>query len=153
MVARDIMTTDVVYVRTTDIARKGAERLLEGTHAALPVLDENDNVVGILSETDILGLAIPEYLSSVADFSFLPNSYAFPPSEGWDIDEVTVGEIMRTAILRTVSPDEPVIEVARIMVREHVRRCPVVEDGKLVGIISRRDLMEIIVRPAIEGTS
>ncbi|NSW58526.1 MAG: CBS domain-containing protein [Armatimonadetes bacterium] len=151
MVARDIMKTDVVTIEAGESVRRAGEIMLDTGYAALPVVSPEGAILGLLTESDILGLAIPEYLSNT-DLSFMPKKDRFPGPESVDLDSVTVGQAMRRAILRTVGPDEPVIEVAQIMVREHVRRCPVVENGKLVGIISRRDLMEIIVRPAVDGT-
>jgi len=151
MVARDIMNQDVVTVRVTDSIRCAAHKMLEAEYAALPVVDDEDQVVGLLSETDILALTLPEYLHSVADLGFLPKSLQFPAPGARDLDTTKVGDILRTDILEVVEADEPVIEVVRLMVTQHVRRCPVVEKGKLVGIIARRDLMQIIVRPTIEA--
>lgn len=150
MVARDIMKTEVVSLLGTDTARRAGEVMLESGYSALPVIDESGILLGVFGESDILALTLPEYLSTV-DLSFLPKSISFPMPGGQDLDSVQVASVLRPQMLRAVPPDEPVVEVARIMVREHVRRCFVVEDRKLVGIISRRDLMQIIVRPTIEA--
>lgn len=151
MAARDVMTTAVVSVRVGDSVRAAAEAMVSSGYAALPVLDDEENVVGLITETDVLALAIPEYLRGAGDLGFLPGSYSFPAPGVRDLDLTTVADILRTDILRTVDEDEPVIEVARIMLQQHIRRCPVVRDGKLVGIISRRDLVERILRPALEA--
>ena len=151
MVARDLMTRDVVAVNVDETVRQVAQKMLATNYAALPVVDEHHRVVGLVSESDVLAVLLPEYLDGIADLGFLPPSYEIPEAEIRDLDTATAKDIMRKAILRTVAPDEPAIEIARIMVREHIRRCPVVEDNKLVGIVSRRDLMDALVRPAIEA--
>ena len=153
MVVGDIMHTEVVSVRADDSVRTAAAVMLDSGFSALPVLDEDDNVVGLISQADIIGVTVPEYLRNAVDLSFLPGSFSFPVPGGCDLDTTTVGDILRTDILYTVEEDEPIVEVARIMVQHHVRRCPVVRERKLVGMVSRRDLMELIVRPTLEGTT
>ena len=64
---------------------------------------------------------------------------------------VLVGGVMRPEAVYTVTEDEPVAEIVRIMVQHHVRRTPVVRDGKLVGIVSRGDLMRALVHPSFEA--
>lgn len=151
MVARDIMTPEVVTVGVSDTVRQVGQTMLKSGYAALPVVDDDYKLVGLVSESDVLSVILPEYLDSVGDLSFLPSSYEIPDEEMHDLDTMTADHIMRKAILRTVGPDEPAIEIARIMVREHIRRCPVVQNDRLVGIVSRRDLMEAIVRPTLEA--
>lgn len=153
MVVRDIMETEVVSVPATDSVRRAGEVMLEMGFAALPVVDAEGALVGIILEEDVLGAAIPGYVSQIEDLSFLPKSDSFPWPGRADLDALRVGQLMRDATPQVIGPDEPILEAARIMLSTHVRRCLVVEDGKLVGIVGRSDLMEIIVRPALEGTS
>lgn len=153
MIARDVMRTEVFFVRADDSVRQAAETMLDCGYGVLPVLDDEDNVTALISEVDVLAISIPEYLRSVADLSFVPKSLSFPAPGGRDLDTTAVREIARTDILAVVDEDEPVLEVVRIMIDDNVRRCPVVRDGKLVGIISRRDLVELIVKPTLEATA
>jgi len=152
MVVRDVMHADVEYVTTTDSVHHAAEVLLTCNEGALPVVDEHHRVVGLLSETDLLALAIPSYIDAESDLSFLPRSVELPTLCSADLKGLTVGDVLRTDILALIEEDDPIVEAARIMVRQRVRRCPVVRDGKLVGVLSRRTLMDILVRPAVEGT-
>lgn len=152
MVVRDVMNADVDYVTTSDTVYHAARLLLGGGEGALPVVDENHQVAGLLSETDLLALAIPSYIDEEDDLSFLPKSAELPTLCSADLEGLTVGDVLRTDILALIEEDDPIVEAARVMVRQRVRRCPVVRDGKLVGVLSRRTLMDILVRPAVEGT-
>lgn len=151
MVARDVMKTDLVTAHPGDSVRAAAQVMLDRGYGALPVVDDEGKLVGLISETDVLALCIPGYLRETADLSFLPRTFQFPVADGEELDTTTVGEVVRTDILQVVEEDEHLLEVVRIMVQRHVRRCPVVRDGKLIGIISRRDLMQMLVRPIVEG--
>ena len=150
MIARDIMKTNMVTLLGTDTALRAGEIMLQTGHSALPVVDDEGRLLGVFGESDILALTLPAYLSTT-DLSFLPKSSDFPLPGGTELDTVQVASVLRPEMLRAVRPDEPVVEVARTMVSEAVRRCMVVEDGTLVGIISRSDLMRIIVRPTLDG--
>jgi CBS domain-containing membrane protein len=143
MVARDIMTKEVVTIR------EAADLLAGLAYDALPVVNEANQVIGVVSYRDLIRLALPDYLDDV-DLSFLPPSAQFfPKAGGVPIGEVKVGSFMRKDYFPQMAPDEPVAEVARIMITEDVRRVVVVEGGKLLGIISRGDVVRAIVHPAI----
>jgi CBS domain-containing protein len=151
MVARDIMTREVVTISPEATAREAVERLHAAHYGALPVMDETGEVVGVVSYQDILRLALPEYLDEV-DLSFLPASAGFFPAGRVQesLGDVQVKDFMRPGYLPQVAPTEPVAEVARIMLKESVRRVVVVEGGRLVGIISRGDIVGAIVKPAMD---
>jgi CBS domain-containing protein len=115
---RDAMTTDVVSARVTDAIDEVAARLVELRHRSLPVVDEQRRLVGVVSEADLLGR---EPLSGRAQGG-------------------TVGEVMTRDVI-TLSPDDS-IGSARLLIAEHgLRTVPVVEDGKLAGVLSRVDLV------------
>jgi CBS domain-containing protein len=115
---RDAMTTDVVTARVTDPIDEVAARLVELRHRSLPVVDEQRRLVGLVSEADLLGR---EPLSGRTEGS-------------------TVGAVMTREVI-TLSPDDS-IGAARLLVAEHgLRMVPVVEGGKLVGVLSRTDLI------------
>lgn len=147
VVARDIMATHVVTVQETATARQVAEVLLGSPYDAVPVVDENRRLVGMVSYVELIRLALPDFLDKV-DLSFLPPSAGFfPRSDDTQIGDVLVSEFMRRGQLPQVCPEEPVAEVARIMVHEDVRRVVVVEDCQVIGIISSGDVVRAIVSP------
>ena len=123
MLAKDIMGR-VKAARKTAKARDIAMKLLSGEHSSLPVVDDEGFVVGIISEFDILKAI----------------------RGGKSLDEVTVDEMMsRNPIC--VEEDMPVDRLIDVMTDKHLIRVPVVRDGKLVGSISRSNILDSIVTP------
>jgi CBS domain-containing protein len=151
MTARDIMSTDVVKLSERATIREAVALLNSTHHGALPVINDAEEVVGVLSYQDVMRLALPEYLDGV-DLSFLPASSGFFPKSGEydNLGDVPVKEVMRPGYLPEVRPAEPVAEVARVMLKDQARRVVVVDEGRLVGIITRGDVVRAIVQPCIE---
>jgi CBS domain-containing protein len=115
---RDAMTTEVVTARSTEQIDAVAARLVERRHRSLPVVDEQRRLVGLVSEADLLGR---EPLSGRTNGR-------------------TVGSVMTKDVV-TVSPEDS-ISTARLLVAEHgLRMVPVVEGGRLVGVLGRSDLI------------
>ncbi len=154
MVARDIMTSDVVTLRDEATAREAAELLLGSRYDAVPVVNAEREVMGVVSYEDLIRLALPEYLDEV-DLSFLPASAQFfPAGDAASLADVKVNSFMRRDYLPVVSPDEPVAEVARVMLKADVRRVVVVDaSGRLVGLVSRGDVVRAIVSPLMHSES
>jgi CBS domain-containing protein len=115
---REAMTTDVVTARAIEPIDTVAERLVERRHKSLPVVDDQHRLVGIVSEADILG---KEPLSG--------------RTNGRSVASVMTKDVI------TLSPDDS-ISSARLLVAEHgLRMVPVVEQGRVVGVLSRSDLI------------
>jgi CBS domain-containing protein len=139
----DVMTTSVVTVdRITpyqDIDRLLAEHKISG----VPVLKMGRHVVGVVSESDLLA-AEDKSVRQARLEAESPRRWRLrqPPRTG-----LTAGTLM-TAPAITIGPDTTIPGAARLMNTHRVRRLPVVDgDGKLVGIVSRRDLLSVFLRP------
>ncbi len=112
MKAEDVMTTRVVTI-TEDQSKQQAARLLaQHRISGLPVVNADQVVVGVVTEYDVIG------------------------KEG-----KTVGEIMTRGVI-SVTPDTELEEVSHLLVHERIKRLPVLDQGKLVGIVSRADLVK-----------
>ena len=113
--AKDIMTTRVVTVKPSTSIEDAARLLVRRKISGVPVVDEKDKtkVVGILTEADLL--AAPSGAKTVA-------------------------EVMKKRVV-SVSPDTSVDEIAEILVKKKIKRVPVIDAGKLVGIVSRIDVL------------
>ncbi|MDT7894514.1 MAG: hypothetical protein LASZOEIN_001269 [Candidatus Fervidibacter sp.] len=119
--AKDIMTTKVVTVKPSTSIEDAARLLVRRKISGVPVVDEKDKtkVVGILTEADLL--AAPSGAKTVA-------------------------EVMKKRVV-SVSPDTSVDEIAEILVKKKIKRVPVIDAGKLVGIVSRIDVLRAISIP------
>ncbi len=143
MRAIDVMVRDVVTVRPdTDVA-DAIKLLAEHDVSALPVVDEQGNLIGILSEADLVHRVEigtekrrPWWLEAVTGASTLAEEFA--KSHGKE-----VGEIMTSDVV-SVSEDTPLAEIAALFERKRIKRVPVVKDGKLVGVVSQSNLIQAL---------
>ena len=135
---RDVMTPDVVSVRENAEYKDMVRVMRHCGVSAFPVLDSRDNVVGVVSEDDLL---VKEGLLGAETQGLRRHGDRAKAAA------LTAGQLMsRPAI--TVSPDATLAEAARTMHGRHVKRLPVVAgDGRLVGIVSRQDLLGVYDRP------
>jgi CBS domain-containing protein len=143
MRATDVMVRDVVTVRPDMNVADAVKLLSEHDVSALPVVDEAGKLVGILSEADLIHRVEigtekrrPWWLEAVTGASTLAEEFA--KSHG-----KKVGEIMTSGAI-SVSEDTPLSEIAALFERKRIKRVPVVKDDKLVGIVSRSNLIQAL---------
>ena len=140
MLARDIMTTDVVTIAPDLSVEQIAQLLLSCGISGVPVVDAGGGLIGLVSEGDLLRRhegGTERHRSWWLSLLTGPEERAreFVKTHGRTAEQVMTREVM------TVTADTPVGEIARIMERRHIKRLPVVEDGKIVGIVSRANLL------------
>ncbi|MFE9846162.1 CBS domain-containing protein [Streptomyces goshikiensis] len=132
----DLMTDEVVSVAPDTAFKDVAKLLAQYGVSGLPVLDDEDRVVGVVSQTDVLAHAAPP--PHPAEETARPTG---PP---------TAGDVMSAPAV-TVHAEETAADAARLMTRRGIERLPVVdEEDRLVGIVTRRDLLRLFVRPDSE---
>jgi CBS domain-containing protein len=139
----DVMTRDVVSVTPDTPLKDVAAAIVERGISGLPVCDADGAVVGVLSEADLLVKQGGSPERSGGLFAWLVETASAP-----DLAKLrahTAGEAMTSPAV-TVETASPVSEAARTMVSLGVNRLPVVEDGRLVGIVTRADLVRLFTR-------
>ncbi len=119
--AADVMTRAVVTVGLNTRLTEVIDLLLRHGISGMPVVDEDSYLLGIISEHDVINFA----LSGVAA-------------------DTCVSEAMTREVV-SFPPDESCPAVVNCLVRKGLRRAPIVEDGKLIGIVSRRDLLRMLL--------
>jgi CBS domain-containing protein len=124
MKARDVMNKRVTAATPRAIGRDLALQLLSGMYSGLPVIDASSRVLGVVTEFDLLKAV----------------------QTGKDIQTVKAEEIMGAPAV-CVEEDEPLESVIEKMTAHHIIRVPVVRDGKLVGVISRADILSRMIEP------
>jgi CBS-domain-containing membrane protein len=137
---RDVMSTHVIAVRQSAPYKDMAAMLREQRVSAFPVLDDHNKVIGVVSESDLLTKAALE--------GTMPGMLQGMMSqrEHARASAVTAAELMTTPPV-TIGPDEPVTQAARLMYSRHVKRLPVIsDDGTLIGIVSRADVLSVYGR-------
>ncbi len=139
MRVKDIMTAPVITVRPDMPIKEAAALLVERAISAVPVVDEAGILIGIVSEADFVRLETePD-----------PRAHAIPVSHRDRVVPRTVREIMTREVI-AAPEDADVAEVARLMLEHHVKRLPVVADERVIGIVSRRDILRMLTRSDAE---
>jgi CBS domain-containing protein len=142
MNAADVMTTGAATVRPETPLVEAARLMVEHRISGLPVVDGNDRLVGIISQGDFVrpkGGAKPRLLDLLAGAGAASALASIRVEEFMTRDPVTV------------AVDTPLAEIVELMNRHNVRRLPVATDGKIVGIVSRANFLEALVRKSQAG--
>lgn len=146
-----VMTSDVICAEYATPLKEVARLLADGRISGLPVVDDDEKVIGVISETDLvtrqaeaLGTDEPKRRSALAESTSAGRRRAAKSRA------FTAGQLMTEPPV-TVHADETIAEAARIMAQRHVERLPVLdEENRLVGIVTRRDLLRVFLRPDAE---
>jgi len=114
MIAKDIMTTDIISVEPAMTVRKLAMTLIKNQISGAPVTGKNGKIVGIVSEADLVA------------------------KKGKDVKTIMSKKVI------SVAEETPVEEIAQLMTRHKIKRLPVMKGDKVVGIVSRADIVNAI---------
>jgi CBS domain-containing protein len=120
--AKDVMTKEVLTIGPEATLAEAIEVLIEKKISGMPVVNDSGEVVGIISEKDILNFAFDGHLHNTR-----------------------VKEAMSVNIV-SFPPDADINSIALAIADRHFRRVPVIENGKIVGIISRRDIIRVALK-------
>ncbi|MBP1887492.1 CBS domain-containing protein [Sinorhizobium mexicanum] len=146
MRADEIMTTNVATISTASSVRHAIETMVTKGLSGLPVIDDDGAVAGMLTEGDLLRrVELGKGGGTGAAESALVDLDRYIRSNSWRITDLMSTEVV------TVGRDAPIGAVAELMFEHKIKRVPVVDNGTLVGIISRVDLLRAIVDVPGEG--
>jgi len=144
---RDVMTTNVITVDRITPYKEIARLLTEHRISGVPVLTMGRHVAGVVTEADLLAVEDRPARRARADVVAGQRRWL---RRGTRQPALVAGDLMTSPAI-TIHPDATIPGAARVMNASHVRRLPVVdEDGKLMGIVSRRDLLSVFLRPDSE---
>ncbi len=138
MIVGDVMSTGVVTAKATDTVRSVVGKMLSRHCGAIPVVDDEGKLLGLVAVRDVMIPLYPNYGDYIhdnvhsRDFEEMEEGYP-------DVMKKPVGDIMTKNPL-TVAPHDPILQAASYMGLKHFRRIPVEENGKLVGMISMGDV-------------
>jgi CBS-domain-containing membrane protein len=143
MQARDVMVSPVITVKQSSTVREVAETFLKHRISGAPVVDDQGKVVGVVSEGDLMHRAETGterkrswWLLSLTADQTLATDYVKAHS-------CRVADIMSRHVI-TAAPDTPVRDIAEILEKSAVKRLPIMENGQLVGIVSRANLVQAV---------
>jgi len=132
---RELMTESPRSTRADTLLRDAARDLVRSGIGALPVIEADGLLVGMLSERELM-----RHMLSLASI----NGSIPRPQSGMERARRTVRDVMTRQVL-CVSPDQPLAEVASLMTNKDVDRVPVVEEGRLIGFLTRGDIVRKLI--------
>lgn len=146
LTARDIMQAEVVTIGPDATVRELADLLATSKVSGVPVVDAGGTVVGVVTEGDIVlqdaGLHFPHYIQFLDSTIYLESVSKFEERFRRTFG-IKVADIMSSEVV-SIAPDASVYDVASLMADSGVNRVPVLEEGRLVGIITRGDVVRAI---------
>jgi CBS domain-containing protein len=144
MQAADIMTTSVITAEPEMTVRIAAGTMVFAGVSGMPVIDQEGKLVGMVTEGDLMrrreigtGKRDSWWLESLASSSDLANMYVKE-------NATKVKDVMSTEVV-TITEGCPLVEIAELLDGRRIKRVPVVRDGRLVGVVSRANLIRAIV--------
>ena len=155
MNARDVMTRDVVSVASDTPMRKIAALLVEKRISGVPVIDGSGAPIGMVSEGDLIGRSEAER-EARQDWwlTMLAEGDAVNPEFLASLNYPTARDMMSAPVI-SVHEETSLEEIAGILTEHRIKRVPIVRDGRIVGIVSRADLVRALVArphiPAVRG--
>lgn len=146
MVVSEIMSRSVETVSPSATLKDVARVMLERSVGCLPVVDKDGAVIGIISESDFVGRMSAVQFSRETSHSLFGIWTKTPGIEKACAETAgfKVGDFMQTPVI-TVGPNDTVDEAVDRMLKNRIRRLPVVKGGKPVGILCRKDLLKIFL--------
>jgi CBS domain-containing protein len=145
---RDIMKTEVITVTPDTSVRDLADILAENKISGLPVIDGDGHLVGMVSEADVIvqdaDLHFPYYIAFLDSIIYLESFHTFR-ERFRKAFAVKVSEIMTKEVIY-ISPEASVHDAATLMADKKVNRLPVVESLRLMGIVTRGDIVQAIAQ-------
>lgn len=141
---RDLMTKDFVTIGPDSALKEAARRMLDAGVSGLPVMDDDGILIGIITEADFVATEADRRARKRAGLLRFIHRTEETPSQ-----ERLVGDAM-TADVVVIGPEADHADAARLMEKNKIKRVPVVENGRLVGLISRTDILRAYTRPDSE---
>lgn len=144
MQIRDAMTPHPARIRADAHLERAADIIALSGASELMVVDEHSVLVGVLSEGDVLRAAMPDRDEILEEGGTVADAFLLFLRKGGRLRDRTIAPFVVGAPI-VVTPDDHVGAAAAILIDHNLRRLPVVEDGKLVGTVSRADICRAVV--------
>ncbi|MDO5707064.1 MAG: CBS domain-containing protein [Andreesenia angusta] len=147
MQAKDIMKSELVLIHPDVKIKTAVKKMIENDISGIPVVDGSQKLLGIVTETDILNYGklqtMPDYLELLETILYrqTPNKYQ---EELLETLSEEVNSVMNDNVI-TVSPETPIGEVAVKMTDKDINRVIIVENDRVKGLISRKDILSNIL--------
>lgn len=149
MRAKDIMKKNVIYISKDEKVKEIVSILMQNHVSGVPVVDHNKQLIGIVTEKDLItkekGLNVSSYMEFIASILFVDGEIKYKGNYQ-NLRYLTATDIMSSPVY-AVHLNATLDEIASVMVNRHINRIPVIDEEKrLVGIIGRSDLLPTLLK-------
>ena len=143
MIASEFMTSNVISCRKNQTVGEAAKIMLEKGFSVMPITDENDSLVGVITESDFIGkmVDVPHAMASVKQllgqtFNCKDIESVYSQAKTKQLSDVMTKDPV------TISPSTSLTDIVELMVSKNLKRLLVMKDERIVGIITRKDLLK-----------
>ena len=149
MLVKEIMTTDLHTLTSDNTVKEAANLMLDKNISIIPVIDSDNKLLGVVTQSDFIGkkVEVPHAIMGIKQIF----GETFHSKNVEDVfaavRDKKLGDVMTTN-LKTVTPEETLNHVLNVLINNNLKRIPVVEGDKLVGVITRRDIMKAFAKKA-----
>ena len=144
LMVKDIMWHDVVTVTPDDTLKDVANKMFRNRLSALAVVDENGKLLGVINDRDLIKAALPDYQALISNLNYSLDVEPFEELLKRE-DKIKVSQLFRDEY-EVTTPETRIVEVAAMMIFKDVRRVFVTSDDNLVGVLLRKDIVNMIIR-------
>ncbi len=142
--AKDLMRRDVISVKPGDSLKSVANRMFQHRLSALAVVDDDNKLLGQITDKELIQAALPDFKTLISNLNYSMDVEPFEELLKRE-DKIKVEQLFNTDH-EVVTKATPIVEVAAMMLFKDLRRVFVAEDGYLLGILLRKDIVHMIIR-------
>ncbi len=141
---KDFMTKKVVAIGRETTIKEIAHIFLTHTFDLLPVVDKGNNLLGVIAKKDLLSPFVPEYFDLLEDIGFISDFGSLETIPGAILENLLVAEDIMRENPVTIDEEASCFKALALMASHDIRHLPVVKKRKLIGIVSRTDILKVI---------
>lgn len=144
LMVKDVMRHDVATVTPDDTLKDVANKMFRFRLSALAVIDKGGKLLGVINDRDLIKAALPDYKSLISNLNYSLDVEPFEELLKRE-DKIKVSQLYRDEF-EVATPETRIIEVAAMMIFKDIRRVFVTQNEKLVGVLLRKDIVNMIIR-------
>lgn len=144
LMVKDVMRHNVAIVTPDDTLKEVANRMFRYRLSGLAVVDDLGRLVGVINDRDLIKAALPDYKSLISNLNYSIDVEPFEELLKRE-DKIKVAQLYRDDF-EVVSPETKIVEVAALMIFKDILRVFVTVEDKLVGVLLRKDIVNMVIR-------
>jgi mannitol/fructose-specific phosphotransferase system IIA component (Ntr-type)/CBS domain-containing protein len=144
LMVKDVMRHDVATVTPDDTLKEVANKMFRNRLSALAVVDTSNKLLGVINDRDLIKAALPDYKSLISNLNYSLDVEPFEELLKQE-DKIKVAQLFRDDF-EVTTPETRIVEVAAMMIFKDIRRVFVTANDSLVGVLLRKDIVNMIIR-------